>query len=115
MDERKLEIIVHVTDENFFAELAASLEKVQVPENFSVEVQPVTGNEKFFAYETARQSSDAKYKIYLDERATITNENFLTELLEIFSDGQPALVGTSGAIQLSTHGISLHSYKRTDA
>lgn len=114
MDERKIEIIVHVSDEKLFANLAASLEKVRVPDDFSVEVQPVTGDEKFFAYETARQSSDAKYKIYLDERATITNENFLAELLKIFSDKQIGLVGTSGAIQLSTHGISLNSFKRTD-
>lgn len=114
MDKRKIEIIVHVTDEKLFAELAASLEKVCVPDDFSVEVQLVTGDEKFFAYETARQSSDAKYKIYLDERATVTNENFLAELLKIFSDKQIGLVGTSGAIQLSTHGISLTSFKRTD-
>ena len=73
MDDRKIEIIVHVTNENFFARLVASLEFVDVPENFSVEVQPVTGDEKFFAYETARLASDAKYKIYLDERAVITN------------------------------------------
>ena len=114
MDERKLEIIVHVTDENLFARLAASLEVVRVPKNLSVEVQPVTGDERFFAYETARLSSDAKYKIYIDERATVTNENFLSELLKVFSDEQIGLVGTSGAIQLSTHGISLNSFKRTD-
>ncbi len=114
MDERKLEIIVHVTDENLFARLAASLEKVDVPKNFSVEVQPVTGDEKFFAYETARLASDAKFKIYLDERATVTNENFLRELLKVFSDDRIGLVGTSGAIELSTHGVSLNSFKRTD-
>ena len=114
MDEHQIEIIVHVTDEKLFADLAESLERVRLPKKFSVEVQPVTGDEKFFAYETARQASDAKYKIYLDERATVTNENFLRELLKIFSDEQIGLVGTSGAIQLSTHGISLTSYKRTD-
>ncbi|MBR1806945.1 MAG: glycosyltransferase [Selenomonadaceae bacterium] len=114
MDERKLEIIVHMTDENLFARLTASLEKVNVPKNFAVEVQAVTGDKKFFAYETVRQASDAKFKIYIDERATVTNENFLRELLKIFSDGRIGLVGTSGAIELSTHGISLNSFKRTD-
>ena len=114
MNKRKIKVIIHVTDKKSFANLAASLEKVRVPDDFSVEVQPVTGDEKFFAYETARQSSDAKYKIYLDERATVTNENFLAELLKIFSDEQIGLIGTSGAIQLSTHGISLTSFKRTD-
>ena len=114
MDERKLEIIVHVTDEKLFARLAASLETVNVPKKFSVEVQPVTGDEKFFAYETAMRSSDAKYKIYIDERAVITDENFLHELLKIFSDESIGAVGTSGAVELSTHGVSLTSAKRFD-
>lgn len=114
LDEQKFEVIVHVTNENLFSELAASLERVVVPQNFSAEVQPVTGDEKYFAYETARLASDAKYKIYLDERARITNENFLTELLKIFSDKRVGMVGASGAIELSTHGISLTSSKRTD-
>ncbi len=114
MNERKIEIIVHVTDENFFTRLAASLESVRVPKNLSVEIQPVTGDERFFAYETARSASDAKYKIYIDERATVTDENFLRELLKVFADERIGLVGTSGAIELSTHGISLTSFKRTD-
>ena len=91
MDERKLEIIVHMTDENLFARLTASLEKVNVPKNFAVEVQAVTGDKKFFAYETVRQASDAKFKIYIDERATVTNENFLRELLKIFPTGESVL------------------------
>lgn len=86
MDERKFEIIIHATDEKFCRRLIQSLEPVVVPENFSAEVQPVTGDEKFFCYETARQAGDAKFKIYIDERAVITDENFLVELLKIFRD-----------------------------
>lgn len=86
MDERKFEIIIHATDERLCRRLIQSLEPVVVPENFSAEVQPVTSDEKIFAYETAMNASDAKYKIYIDERAIVTNENFLVELLEIFRD-----------------------------
>ena len=59
------------------------------------------------------RASDAKYKIYLDERAVVTNRNFLVELLKVFGgDGKIGAVGTSGAIELSTHGVSLNSAKR---
>ncbi|MBR3499337.1 MAG: glycosyltransferase [Selenomonadaceae bacterium] len=114
MDERKFEIIIHATDKRFLSRLIQSLEAVVVPENFSAEIQPVTGAEKYFAYDAAMRASDARYKIYLDERAVVTDENFLFELLRIFnSDGRIAAVGTSGALELSTHGISLLSAKRT--
>ena len=59
------------------------------------------------------RASDAKYKIYLDERAVVTNRNFIVELLKVFGgDGKIGAVGTSGAIELSTHGVSLNSAKR---
>ena len=114
MDERKFDIIIHATDENFSRRLIQSLEAVDVPEGFAAEIQPVTGAEKFFAYETARQTCDAKYKIYIDERAVITDKNFLIDLLKIFRDEKIGVVGTGGAIELSTHGVSLTSAKRTD-
>ena len=114
MDERKFEIIIHATDAAACSRLIQSLETVNVPENFDAEIQPVTGDEKYFAYDTAMRSSDAKYKIYIDEHAIITDENFLIELLKIFRDESIVAVGTSGAVELSTHGISLNSAKRTD-
>ena len=115
MNDKKIEIMIHATNEKYFSELIKSLEAAIIPENFLVEVQPVTGEEKYFAYETARQASDAKYKIYLDERAIITDRNFLNELLRIFrADEKIGAIGTSGAIELSTHGVSLTSHKRAD-
>lgn len=115
MNERKFEIIIHATDESACSRLVNSLQSVIVPENFSAEIQLVEGAEKYFAYEKARLASDAKYKIYLDERAVITNENFLAEMLMIFdSDKKIGAIGTSGTPELSTHGVSLTSAKRTD-
>ena len=113
LNDKKIQIIVHVTDEYFCNRLIQSLETVTVPEDFSVEVQPVEGTEKYFAYETAMRASDAKYKIYIDERAIITDTNFPTEMLKIFqSDNSIGAIGTSGVTELSTHGISLTSSKR---
>lgn len=112
MNAKKFEIIIHVTDEATCQRLIQSLQAVNVPENFDAAIQPVTGDEKYFAYDTAMRSSDAKYKIYINEHTIINDENFLFKLLEIFSDESIGAVGTSGAVELSTHGISLTSAKR---
>ena len=73
------------------------------------------GGGKYQAYDAVRQASDAKYKVYLDERAIITDSNFLIKLIKIFeSDKKIGAVGTSGAVELSTHGVSLTSHKRAD-
>lgn len=112
MDERKIEIIIHATNEDFLAQLIQSLETVVVPENFFAEVEVIGDGSKYEAYNAAMQASDAKYKIYLDERAVITNKNFLVELLEIFDgDKKIGAVGTSGALELSTSGVSFYSEK----
>ena len=114
MNARKFEIIIYATNEAACQRLIQSLQAVNVPENFDAAIQPVTGDEKYFAYDTAMRASDAKYKIYIDEHAVITDENFLYELLEIFRDETIGAVGTSGAVELSTHGVSLTSAKRFD-
>ena len=112
MDERKFGVIIHVTDENYCSRLVESLSATIIPKDFSAEVQLVKGNEKYFAYEEARKECDAKYKIYIDERAVIKDKKFLSKLLKIFKNKQIGAVGTSGALQLSTHGVSLTSKKR---
>lgn len=114
MNDRQIEIIIHATDEKYYSELVQALQSLVVPKGFSCEVRPITREKKYAAYNTAMRASDAKYKIYMDERTTVTNQNFLSELLEIFnSDKTIGLVGVTGAVELSTNGISVKSFKRT--
>lgn len=100
--ERAIEIIIHATDEAATRRLIRSLETVRVPEGFSAAIQPVTGPERDFAYETASRASDAKYKIFIDEDAVIRDENFLTELLTIFRDETIGTVTTANGLLTAT-------------
>ncbi len=114
MDDKKIAIIVHVTNEKFFQETAESLQTLEVPENFSVDILPVQGEEKFRTYNFAMKDSDAKYKIYLDEKVSVLQKNILSEIVKIFqSDDKIGIIGTSGAIKLATDGICLGSPKHT--
>ena len=117
MNDKKIAVIISITDDEIAEPLIKSLEEITIPEKFSLEVRqlrPVNGWQ-YGAYDLAMRASDAKYKIYLNERVVVTNKNFLAELIKIFrADKKIGIVGVSGAIELSTHGISLSSAKRTD-
>ena len=112
MNDKKFDIIVYSASGNFSFDAVKALGKLSAPEGYSLKILPVTG-EKYRAYDSAMNDSDAKYKIYLDERAVILNENILSDILKIFqSDEKIGVIGTSGAVELSTHGVALNSAKR---
>ena len=113
MDDKKITVIIHVTDEPALSEIVTSLKKLNFPESFTVNLMPVKNEKKFTAYNSAMNRSDAKYKIYMDEKIVIRNKNILFDLLKIFqSDEKIGVIGCSGAIKLSTSGLCLASPER---
>jgi len=113
LNENQVAFIISSTTENIPAATIETINQLEVPENFSVEIVRAEGEEKFQAYDIAMKKSDAKYKIYLDENVSILQKNILSEIISAFkSDEKIGVIGFSGAIQLSTHGICLQSAKR---
>ena len=113
MDDKKIELIFYNANGKFATDFLEAAQNVSVPAGYSLKVSPVSGEEKYFAYNSAMKNSDAKYKIYLDENSIITEKNFLNDVLKIFeSDKNIGMIGCSGAIQLSTHGICFSSAQR---
>ncbi len=113
MDDKKIAVIIHKTNDKFCTRLIDSLQNLEVPDNYDVEILPVEGEEKFFAYDYAMKYSDAKYKIYIDEKVVVLERNILQRIVKNFqSDEKIGIIGVSGAIEFSTHGICLDSAKR---
>ena len=113
LNDKEFAIIIHNTDEQACLETINALQEIIVPENFEVDVIPVDGAEKYRAYNFAMTQTDAKYKIFLDVHISIRQKNILAQILKIFqADEKIGIIGTSGAVQLSTHGICLNSKKR---
>ena len=109
----KIAIIIHKTAEHYCKQLIESLENLNVPDDYDVEVLPVEGDERFLVYNDTMKKSDAKYKIYIDEKISVLDKNILTKIVETFkSDEKIGVIGLSGAINLSTHGICLDSMNR---
>ena len=65
MNRKKFAFIIHKTDENLCNQLIESIQKIEVPNGYDVDILPVTGDEKFFVYDSAMKQNDAKYKIYV--------------------------------------------------
>ena len=113
MDNQKIDIIICKTNDNAFNKLIYSLGQVEIPMGFFVDVIAFESSDKCTVYNTAMKSSNAKYKIYLDENVEIIHTDFLSKLISLFkSDDKIGLIGTSGAKFLSTDGITLNSISR---
>ena len=113
MGVEKIDIIIHKTNDEFCARLIDSIEKLEIPDNYEVEVLPVEGDEKFFVYDYVMNQRDSKYKIYIDEKVVLLEKDILQRVVEIFQSNENiGIIGVSGAIKLSTHGVCLDSAKR---
>ena len=113
MDENKISIIVYRTGGNSVDAIKQMLTDLEVPDGFKPAASLVGGESRWQAYNKAMRASDAKYKIYIDDRTVILNQNILADLLDIFqSDAKIGAIGCAGAIELSTIGSSHMSAKR---
>lgn len=112
MDENKLAVIIHVTDRNSVNAVRQMILSLDVPRGINPAATLVQGN-RWHAFNEAMHESDAKYKIYIDDRTVLVNRNILGDLIEIFrADPTIGLIGCSGATVLSTNGSSYQSVKR---
>ena len=113
MNNQKIDIIICKTNDAAFNKLIDSLGKVNVPAEFFIDVIAFESNNKYKVYNAAMNSSNAKYKIYLDENIEILNVNFIAEIIKLFKNDETiGIIGTSGAKFLSTDGIALNSIHR---
>ena len=113
MDENKIAFIICQTTEEPVEDLNQTLLRLNLPDGFKSETHFVGNENRCTAFNRAMKNDDAKYKIYLDDKTTIFNQNILIELIDIFqSDAKIGAIGCSGAIQLSTNGSSHMSAMR---
>ena len=113
MNWKKIAVIIHKTDENFYNQLVTEIKSLKLPKGFKLEILPAEGTERFAAYNKQMKKSDAKYKIYVDEKISVLDKNIFQKIIQIFRvDKKIGVIGVSGAINFSTHGICLDSVQR---
>lgn len=113
MNWKKIAVIIHKTDKNFYNQLVDNIKKLSVPKGYKLEILPAEGKERFAAYNAQMKKSDAKYKIYIDEQVSVLDKDIFQNVIKIFKvDKKIGVIGISGTIHFSTHGISLDSVQR---
>ena len=95
-------------------DLVKNLRMLFTPEGIEREeiVVPVDGN-RVAAYQAAMVSSDADYKIYIDETIRILNRDIIGHVIQAFqAHPEISILGLSGTKQLSTSGLCIQSANR---
>ena len=98
MNEKQIAFIVCVNDEMKYSECRYYLERLRIPEGYAVEMIKIQDALSMAAgYNVGMKSSDAKYKVYLHQDVFIRNQNFISEILEVFAqDEQIGILGMIG-------------------
>ncbi len=106
MNEQAFCFIICASDELLRDECMTYLQALDVPDGFSVKVMTVFPEDSIGkAYQTASRSTDAKYRIFLQQETLILHRSFLSELLQIFADPTIGMIGIIGTDQLSGDGF----------
>lgn len=108
----KISVIVHAPDGDIPSTLKNSFLGA-VPEGYSLDFVCAKEYLKCQAYNSAMNSSDARYKIYMDSNVELASSSAIQKLIDIFrANPNIGAIGCSGAEVLSTHGICYSSAKR---
>ncbi|HDX7185427.1 TPA: glycosyltransferase [Clostridioides difficile] len=97
MNNKSICFIIPVKEERIYKECVFYIEHLNIPDDFSIEIVPVRNIESIpLAYNKIIDSSDSKYKVYINQNMFIINKNFIYDILKIFEDSKIGMIGTIG-------------------
>lgn len=100
LNDKKICIIMCANDDFYIEENLKYLQSLQVPDGYTLDIICVRDAASMTeGYQSAMESSDAKYKLYIHQDTFIVNKNCLADLLHIFNHhpdvGIIGMVGSS--------------------
>lgn len=107
-NNQKIAFIICVNNELYFSECQYYISRLEVPENFEVEVLAIReATSMCAAYNLGMQSSDAKYKVYMHQDVFIRNNNFIAEIVERFLNNEKVgMIGMAGGTGMPKTGVT---------
>lgn len=105
MNTKKIAFITCVNNQREYEEALYYINRLKVPEGYTVETIHVEEAPGMAAgYNAAMRESDAKYKVYLHQDVFIIYQNFIAEMLAVFeSDADIGILGCIGCDSLPAH------------
>lgn len=99
INEKKFCFIMCVNDYSKMEESIRYINRLIIPDGYEIDLLTIEESDSMAeGYEEAKNSTDAKYKIYLHQDTYVINENILCDLIKIFeSDSKIGAVGVMGS------------------
>lgn len=113
-DKNSIAIILWINDEEAGRQQGKYLNALRIPKGYSVElVEVIDAPLRMEAYEKGCSQTEAKYKIYLDAKTVMVNENILEDIISVFSkDASIGMMGLIGMEKIPTSGVCAWAKKR---
>lgn len=107
MNPHKICFITCVNDIEIYQESLLYINHLLIPDGFKIEIIKIKDAECITkAYNSAMQSSDAKYKVYLHQDVFIVNKNFINNVVDLFlKHPNIGMIGFAGSAKIPTTGI----------
>ncbi|MDQ0087037.1 acetyltransferase-like isoleucine patch superfamily enzyme/glycosyltransferase involved in cell wall biosynthesis [Paenibacillus anaericanus] len=107
MNDHEVCFITCVNDQEQFSKVEERIRALHVPDGMKVEIVQIRKATSITSgYNTAMQQSEAKYKVYLHQDLYIMNDNFIVDILKLFtSTPNLGMLGVIGAKELPISGI----------
>lgn len=106
MNDKKICFIMCVNNKDYEEEQSYYMNSLKVPEGYEIEILEVRDAVSMTAgYNEGMYASDAKYKVYMHQDVFIVNKNFISDMLEVFSDETIGMLGMVGATKLPENSI----------
>jgi glycosyltransferase involved in cell wall biosynthesis len=99
---KKICFLFSAIRQDWLAEVTPYVQALRIPEGYEVEMIAVESSGNLFAdYNRLMRSSDARYKVYLQEDAFPVYKDLLLEMVEVFTaHPEVGLLGVAGAEQM---------------
>lgn len=106
MNSKKICFIMCSNDEFLANECILYIQNLTIPEGYEVETLVIKDAKSMTSgYQTAMCQSDAKYKVYLHQDVLLLNQNFIVDLLSLFSrNPNVGMFGMVGNKSLAQNG-----------
>ncbi|WP_059041714.1 glycosyltransferase [Paenibacillus rubinfantis] len=126
MNENKIAFITCSTDKILYEECLRYIKALNVPEMIEVEIINITDAEYLsVGYNRALKQSDAKFKVYIDEKTLIINKDFIFDTINLFKlNPRIGAIGVIGSktlptncrweISPETYGCILHNSNKSN-
>lgn len=106
MDNKKICFIMCTNDEQYEAEAMHFISRLHVPAGFTADAISIKDAKSLTSgYNEGMRASDAKYKVYLHQDVMIVDREFISKMLQIFSDETVGMIGMVGTVKLPENMI----------